>query len=396
MRIGVDANCWANNRGYGRFTRELLTALLALDTHNEYLFFLDRDTSDKATIPGSARKIVVDAKHAAVKAASADGNRSLTDIWAMSRAVLRNDVDVFFFPTMYSYFPIFNRVKVVVTLHDLIADNYPELTFPNPRSRFFWRVKQRMAVWQAATIATVSEYSKSQISERFRLPNARLRVISEAAQPIFRVTEPGDELDAVLRRYRLSADEKFLLYVGGISPHKNLSALIEAFHKIRSYGVSDVKLVLVGDFKDDPFYSAYPALRAQIDALNLDGSVIFTGFVPDEDLVHLYNIATALVLPSMDEGFGLPAVEAMACGTPVAASNCGSLPEVLGDAGVYFDPRKPADIANVLVSLLNDKNKRRELSDRGLARSRTFRWERAAAETLSIFDELGGQVPNRG
>lgn len=395
MRIGVDATCWGNKRGYGRFTRELLEALLRIDDANEYVFFVDNETAAANNLPKSVKTVVAQTSVSPTTAAAAGGSRSLSDIWSMSRSVMQHPVDIFFFPTMYSYFPILNRVKIVVTLHDLIADNYPELTFPDARSRFFWRLKQRIAIWQASIIATVSEYSRSQILERFGLPKARLRVIPEAAQPVFQVTPPGVGRDDALAKYKLDSENEFLLYVGGISPHKNLSKLVEAFHEIRNSSPS-VRLVLVGDYKDDPFYSAYPSLRAQIDELKLNGSVLFTGFVPDEDLVHLYNAAAALVFPSMDEGFGLPAVEAMSCGTPVAASNCGSLPEVLGDAGIFFDPRNARDIAGVVTALLSDKNKRQQLRDRGLARSRQFRWDNAAVEALAIFNELGGPVPNRG
>ena len=396
MRIGIDATCWGNKRGYGRFTRELLDALVRIDQTNEYLFFVDSDTAAENGLPKSVKTVVAQTRVSPSKAAAAAGNRSLGDIWSMTRSVLRHRVDVFFFPTMYSYFPVLNKVKVVVTLHDMIADNYPELTFSNQKSRYFWRLKQRMAISQASLIATVSEYSKSQIVEQFNLPTSRLRVISEAAQPIFKLTEAGDARNEVLTRYGLGSEDTFLLYVGGISPHKNLSILIEAFQRIRSDSQTDVKLVLVGDYKDDPFLSAYPALRARVNELGLGESVIFTGFVPDEDLTHLYNAATLLVFPSLDEGFGLPAVEAMSCGTPVAASNRGSLPEVLGDAGVFFDPLNVEEISSVVGSLLRDPDRRRMLRDRGLARSRRFRWETSAAETLSIFNELGGQPVNHG
>ena len=395
MRIGIDATCWGNRRGYGRFTRELLDALVRLDQTNKYIFFVDSETVAGNDLPESVDTVVVQTRVSPAKAAAAAGNRSLGDIWSMTRSVLRHKVDVFFFPTMYSYFPVLNRVKVVVTLHDMIADNYPELTFSNSRSRYFWGLKQRLAISQASLIATVSEYSKSQIVEQFNLPTSRLRVISEAAQPIFRVTEPGRKRTEVLERYGLGSEGKFLLYVGGISPHKNLSILIDAFHKIRSTS-PDVKLVLVGDYKDDPFLSAYPALRSQVNDLDLAGSVIFTGFVPDVDLVEMYNAATLLVLPSLDEGFGLPAVEGMACGTPVASSDRGSLPEVLGDAGEFFDPLNVSEISSVVGSLLADREKRGRLSERGLERSQLFRWERSATETLSIFNELGGNGVNHG
>lgn len=391
MRIGVDATCWGNKRGYGRFTRELLEALVRIDKTNTYFFFVDGDTAAECDLPESVKTIVAETRVSPAKAAAAAGNRSLSDILSMSRSVFRHRIDVFFFPTMYSYFPIFNRVKVLVTLHDMIADNHPELTFSNSRSRQLWRLKQRFAIWQASLIVTVSDYSKSQIVEHFSLPDSRLRVISEAAQPIFKVTEPGVDRTEVLARYGLDESDAFLLYVGGISPHKNLSVLIDAFHQIRSGSSTGAKLVLVGDYTDDPFLSAYPDLKTKVDALGLNEAVIFTGFVPDADLVHLYNAATLLVLPSLDEGFGLPAAEAMACGTPVAASDRGSLPEVLGEAGVFFDPLNVSEMSSVVGSLLADPDRLRQLRERGLERSLRYRWETSAAQTLAIFRELDGQ-----
>ena len=179
-----------------------------------------------------------------------------------------------------------------------------------------------------------------------------------------------------------------MLYVGGISPHKNLGVLIDAFKLIVDKPDTQTKLVLVGDYKDDPFFSAYPALKKQVSDLGLDDRVIFTGFVPDADLAWLYNAATLVVLPSLEEGFGLPAIEAMACGAPVAASDCGSLPEVLGDAGRYFDPRDHTSIFAVIDHILNDDALRKRMSEDGLARSREFLWKRAAEATLAIFNEL--------
>ena len=390
MRIGVDATCRDNKRGFGRFTNELLDALLEVDTTNEYLFFVDRDNGDSDAISGRVKTIAANTEFSPVKAAAADGRRSVKDLWAMSREVLRHKIDVFFFPAVYSYFPIFNRTKIVVTIHDVIADHHPELIFPDAKSKFFWKAKQNAAIRQANLIATVSEYSKQQIIEYFHLPESRLRIISEAARPVFKVLPSGAEMRETLARYELKADEKFLLYVGGISPHKNLSTLIDAFERI-AVNQPQLKLVLVGDYKDDPFFSAYPALKKQVAEINLENKVVFTGFIADEDLAYLYNAATLLAFPSLEEGFGLPAMEAMACGTPVAASNCGSLPEVLGAAGRFFDPRDAQNIALVIEQILADDALRKQMSEDGLRRAENFLWKKAARETLGIFDELAGK-----
>ena len=397
MRIGVDATCWHNRRGYGRFTRELLEAVLEVDKANEYLFFVDPATAECGELPSDVQTIVVQTTVAPIEAASAEGRRSLRDLWAMSREVMRHKLDLFFFPTVYSYFPIFNRTKVIVTVHDVIAEHHPDLIFPNARSKFFWGLKQKTAIRQADIIATVSEYSKQQIIEYFGVAPSRLRIISEAARPAFRALANNEEMTLALGRYDLAPDEEFLLYVGGISPHKNLSTLVSAFERVRkSRGSAPLKLVLVGDYKGDSFFSAYPELKKQVNALRLDDEVIFTGFVPDEDLAYLYNAASALVFPSLEEGFGLPAVEAMACGTPVAASNCGSLPEVLGPAGRFFDPHDPNDIANVVTQILNDDAVHGSMRQSGLLRAKEFLWKKAAHETLSIFDELVSSPSNDG
>ncbi|MEO6589706.1 MAG: glycosyltransferase family 1 protein [Pyrinomonadaceae bacterium] len=390
MKIGVDATCWDNKRGFGRFTRELLEALLEVDTTNEYLFFVDADHSGDA-IPSKVTKVVAQTGISTIKAASADGRRSVKDLWAMSRQVMRHKVDIFFFPAVYSYFPIFNRTKIVVTLHDVIADHHPEFIFPNFKSKFFWKLKQNAAIRQADLIATVSDYSKRQITEYFGLPDSRLRIISEAARPVFKVLPPDAESRDVLARYQLKPDEKFLLYVGGISPHKNLTTLIDAFNRIdKNADQTKIKLVLVGDYQDDPFFSAYPALKKQVAELKLENSVVFTGFISDEDLTYLYNAAMLLVFPSLEEGFGLPAIEAMACGTPVAASNCGSLPEVLGTAGRFFDPRDSQDMAQVIERVLTDDGLRNAMKASGLERVKQFLWQKAAQDTLAVFNELAG------
>ncbi|HMJ08898.1 MAG TPA: glycosyltransferase family 1 protein [Pyrinomonadaceae bacterium] len=390
MKIGVDATCWENKRGFGRFTRELLDALLTLDDVNEYLFFVDGD-SNGHPLPARAKAVKVNTGTAAIEAAAAGGRRSLKDLWSMSRTVAKHDVDVFFFPAVYSYFPIMNRTKIVVTLHDVIADHHPDLIFPDKKSKYLWKLKQFAAMKQASLIATVSDYSKREIIDYFNVRESRLRVISEAARPVFRSLRPDSKTNEALERNRLSPTDKFLLYVGGISPHKNLAALIDAFAAINGKPeAADIKLVLVGDYKDDPFFSAYPSLKLQVEKLGLEGRVLFAGFVPDDDLAYLYNAATLVVLPSFEEGFGLPAIEAMACGAPVAASNCGSLPEVLGDAGRYFDPHDSADVARVLGELLVQKETRTAMSDTGLCRSQNFTWRKAAIDTLKIFDELAG------
>jgi glycosyltransferase involved in cell wall biosynthesis len=394
MQIGVDANCWANHRGYGRFTRELLHALLRADQRNMYCFFLDADTQRQATdIPDEAQQVVVSTTRAAVEAASAAGRRSVRDLWAMSEAVRRHRpaVDLFYFPSVYTFYPLRIKAPVAVTIHDIIPERYPALVFSGRVPRLMWTLKVRWAVHQAAVILTVTETSRQAIIDHFRLPEALVRVVPDAVSPAFRVIEDRNQIQPVLGRYGIIPDDRYMLYVGGISPHKNLATLLEAYAMLlagRSDDPAPPKLVIIGDYQRDVFLSSYQALQRRIAELGLGGCVIFTGLVPDDDLLSLYNAAALLVMPSFDEGFGLPAVEAMACGAPVVASRAGALPEVVGDAGVFFDPHSPEELKMCMEQLLRDDVERLRMRQRGLSRARAFSWEQSAAAALAVFEEI--------
>lgn len=392
-RIGVDACCWSNRRGFGRFTRELLTTLVATDREHEYVFFVDGGTARASEFPSGVTVVVASTEVSPTVAASASGSRSLKDLWALSRVVAQQSVDLFFFPAVYSYFPILNRCKVIVTIHDMIADHHPERVFPNRKSLLFWKLKQQAALWQSDMILTVSGHAKQQIVEYCRVPATRVETTTEGPSDVFMRLPNLEGVTAVLLKYGLRSGEPFLIYVGGISPHKNLGVLVDAFHQLMADPcLADHKLVLVGDYKGDVFFSHYAELKADIEQRGLAARVSFTGFVPDSELVVLYNLARVLVLPSLEEGFGLPAVEAMTCGAPVIASDRGSLPEVVGQAGLFFDPSRP----DVLVKLLRDVLSSESIRDRmilaGLERSKLFTWELAAQSTAALFERVLNEV----
>ncbi len=384
MRIGIDACTWTNRRGYGRFTRQLVGAMVRDHPQHQFVLVVDQHTAAQGEFPETALLEVVSTGEQPAQAASADGSRGVLDLWRMGSAVARARFDVFFFPTRYSYFPFSGTAPTVIAFHDATAEQHPELIFPNLRSRFLWCVKSRLALRRADRLVTVSEDARRQISAVFGYPADEITVISEGPDPIFRPVDDGARAASVRTRLELPADVPLLLYVGGISPHKNLQGLFHALTNV----TGPWHLVLAGDYEGDSFWGCYEELVELGRRLQLTERVTFTGFASDEDLVMLYNMATLLVLPSMSEGFGLPVVEAMACGLPVAASDRNSIPEILGDAGLLFDPTSQSDIVAAITRLLEEADLRRRCSATGLARAELYSWERGARQIVALLEEL--------
>jgi glycosyltransferase involved in cell wall biosynthesis len=375
MRIGIDGACWTNRRGYGRFLRELLRALAALDRDNAYTVFFDRAVPADFTLAGNFRPVVAGTSAEVGETAHAEGRRPLSDLWKMSRAVRLERPDLFFFPSVYSYFPLAGRARVVLGVHDTIADRNPRFAFASRRQEFFWRAKVRLALAQADTVLTVSEYSKRAIARDLRVRPSRIRVIPEGAASCFR------HLPEAI------PSEPYLLYAGGISPNKNLATLIRAFARLPQSRCG-LKLVLAGDYRNDGFKSCHAELCALIGERGLESAVTFPGFVSDDELCRLYNGARAFVMPSYDEGFGLPALEAMTCGAPVIASRGHALEEVVGSAGLLVDPNDEAGLAAALNRVLSEPDLAADLSRRSLDRAAEFSWREAATRLLALFAEF--------
>lgn len=374
MHIGVDGGCWANRRGYGRFLRELLEAVARTDRTNQYTVILDASSRANFHLNGNFRAVVVDGVDSVDKAATSEGRRSLMDLARMSRTVAREKLDLFFFSSVYSYFPLLPHVPTVLGIHDTIADRNPGFSFSSRRHELFWRAKVRFAISRAQTILTVSQYSKKCLTEVLNIPDSRVRVMYEAAASRFHPMDAG------------RPERPYVLYVGGISPNKNLPALIRAFHKLKARQ-RGLELVLVGDYENDGFKGCYRELLDLIGVLNLRNHVRFAGYIPDDELCAMYNRASLFAMPSLDEGFGLPAVEAMACGVPVVVSTGNSLAEVVGDAGLAVDPHDEQALTAAMDRVLGDERFATELSHRSLRRAATFSWDAAATRLLQVFEE---------
>ena len=227
-------------------------------------------------------------------------------------------------------------------------------------------------------------------SEHFRLPPERVFVVGEASDPIFRVLEhPAPS--PCLNSLGIAAEDRLVVYVGGFSPHKNLESLLAVFAQLTGRSeFSDVRLVMVGEYEREVFHSYFGTIKQQAEDRGIADRVIFTGYLPDEELVVLLNLSTVLVLPSLMEGFGLPAIEAAACGCPVIATSASPLPTLLGAGGLYIDPDKSEDLQMALASVLQSESLRLKMRDAGLAAAGRLKWDTAAREMRNLLQKVVG------
>jgi glycosyltransferase involved in cell wall biosynthesis len=369
MRIGVDATSWENRRGYGRFARNALSRLVELDGQTSYAFVVE--DGSPAELPGE--RLAVKLSRSPAEAASADSYRPPADLLRLAAAVTRARFDAFLFPSVYTYFPSVGA-PTIVGVHDLIADDFPELTVPSRRARTFWQIKQRAAVKLAKRLFTVSESARREISLRLRVPPDKLAVVPEAPDPVF-TPRPAEEIEREKQAVGLAAGDRYLLFAGGISPHKNVETLVDAFARIEG-----LKLVLAGAL-DDAYLSSAGSVRRRIEERGVQDKVLLPGYVSDDALASLYSGATVVVLPSLAEGFGLPAVEAAACGAPVVLSDIPAHRETMGEEALFFPARDSARLAEQIHQLLGSDELRRSLAARGQQRVARYSWD-AAAEAL--------------
>ncbi len=388
LRVAVDATSWTNRRGYGRFARNVLGRLVETDTDARYVFVADEETARDGRLPAGADVVAVRLSRPAGEAASAASYRPPADLLRLGAAVSRSRFDLLLFPSVYTYFPTV-AVPTVVGVHDLIADELPALTFSSERARTFWRAKQWLAVRRARRLFTVSRTSQAAIAARLGVPEERIGVVNEAPDAVFRPRADA-EIAAARAVAGLARREPFLLYAGGISPHKDIVTLVEAHGLVCRARDDPPRLVITGDLEDDPYLSAAADVRRAIDRLGLAERVTLTGFVSDETLAGLYSAATAVVHPSLAEGFGLPAVEAAACGAPVVLSDIPAHRETLGDAALFFPPGDADALRERLEGVLSSEMLRRSLSERARKHVARYSWDAAADALRAILHGAAG------
>ncbi len=374
MRICIDVSPAVHHKaGLGRYAQDLTAALVACDARNKYSAFYNEPQTAQITPPLDRLPQVT-------------MNRT-TKPWRMSvllSYLLRRSQDgvapnVDIFHATDHLLPRFVRTGTVFTLHDLAFRAYPEThTLLN---RSFLSAAMPHFLRAADAIIAVSEFTKKDAVRLYGVPDDKITVIAEGVHPRFRPPQP-EQVAAVRRKYGLPA--RSILYLGTIEPRKNLNILLDAYASLRKKpGMEDVRLVMVGKkgWLFAPFFE-------HLHALGLEDQVIFPGFVSDDDLPALYGAADVFVYPSLFEGFGLPVLEAMACGAPVVCSNASSLPEVAGDAALLVAPHDAAGLLGAIERLLGDADLRTRLTGLGTAQASRFTWQEAARRTLAVYEHV--------
>jgi glycosyltransferase involved in cell wall biosynthesis len=374
MLIGIDASRATREQRTGTegYSLHLIRALLELDQHNEYVLYFNRPPRP-GLFPASPRW----------RARVMPCPRLWTHV-RLSLEMLAAPPDVLFVPA--HVLPIVHPRRSVVTVHDLGYRHEPQAH--RLLDRLYLELSTRYNARAASQVIADSAATKRDLVQLYGTDPQRITVVPLGVDELFQPVNDAARLAAVRAQYGIPGD--YLLYVGTLQPRKNLVRLIEAWNKIRNSNFEIRNWVLVIAGKRGWLYEE---IFATVQRLGLEGQVLFPGYVPEEDLPALLSGATAFVLPSLYEGFGLPVLEAMACGTPVIAANVASLPEVVGDAGLLVDPLDTDALAAAMQRLLTDAapstplraSLRAELRQRGLARAKLFSWPRCAWETLAVL-----------
>ncbi|HLK21277.1 MAG TPA: glycosyltransferase family 1 protein [Bryobacteraceae bacterium] len=372
LRIVLDARR-VGDFGIGTYIRNLVRALARLDNANQYtLIAPSPDVPEFSDLPSNF-EIAVYAKQ------SRPGFAQAGFTWFLSRF----PADLFHIPL--NAVPMWMPKPYLVTIHDMST-----LLFSNQKGyrsslRLFYL---RRGLARADRVLAVSSATRRDVESVLQIPASRIQVVHNAPDPNFRQSSGKTEAEVqrVLDRYRIHYP--FLLYVGRTNPQKNIPRLVEAFAVLRGElqehsRYQDLRLIIIGDE-----ISRHPALRQAVIQSRVEDSVRFLGFVPIETLRAFYQAASAFVFPSLYEGFGLPPLEAMACGTPVVCSHVSSLPEVVGDAALIVNPENVFDIARGMREVLLNDTLREELIESGLEQARQFSWERTAEQVLQNYEEM--------
>jgi glycosyltransferase involved in cell wall biosynthesis len=366
MRIGIDARM-LDNTGIGTYLRNLLIHLAPIDRRNEYILFINEDNS----------RIVDQSNFTCVPFPKYIPLYSIQEQYWLPKVIREWRPDIFHCPNFNV--PLIQTVPCIVTIHDLIYYLYPEQC-PSKLAHYYAKCMLWYATHSARLVFTDSENSKQDLVKHFRIPAEKIHVILLAANRQCCVPASGQLSEKLRGKYGITS--AYIFYSGKHHPYKNIRTLLHAY-SIHPEVYEKFQLVIAG--KHD---SRREALYTTAKALHCGNSIVFTDLVPEEELFELYQHARLFVFPSLYEGFGLPPLEAMACGVPVITSNAASLPEVAGDAAIQVDPLDIQALADAMRAVLTDQGLWENMKQKGLRRSQFFSWDTAATQLLQIYESF--------
>lgn len=367
MLIGYEASALQGCKsGVGYYAENLLAGMMSIAPHHDYMLFSNREINGSWT--RLAQERIYNKRYFPIRLAWMQG--------VLPGTLRQVRPDICHFPNYLA--PIATSCPYVVTIHDMTLFITPRLH--RWKKILLDRTLIPHVARKASAIVTVSKSARDDIVRLLKVPGDKVHVIMNAVSPAFKRVEDPLKLDEVRMRYGLQGP--YILYVGNIEPRKNLARLIDAFAILKKRGLPH-KLAMVGQ----PGWHCEP-IYAEVERQGLKSEVNFTGYVPFEDLPALYSAATAMAFPSIYEGFGLPVLEAMACGTPVVTSKSSGLAEVADGAALLVDPLSVDEIANALHRICTESELPCELRHLGLARASEFTWEHAAHRTLGVYEQV--------
>lgn len=381
MRIGIDIrNIGKQRTGDEKVFLNLIRGLAKLDTENTYVLCVD--TRSDAEIADLKKTLGIEGRENFHIASLGSGNKFLWNTWVLPRYVRKHPVDIYHTQYVVPFF-LPRSVKVVTHMHDVSFKVFPQLI--SFLDRFFLALLIPRSLKRADFIVAVSQFTKNEIIARYNIRSEKIQVISNAASGGFE--KKGDLFNdtAVKRVYdRYHLPEKYILYVGTLQPRKNIPVLLRAFEKLH-YRVSDVKLVLAGNRQA---HHTDPEIEHLIKTLNIEKNVLFPGYISDDDLPYVFCLASAFVYPSVYEGFGMPILEAMSQGIPVAASDIPPHREVAGEAAVYFPPSDVDFLTEILYDIFTNETFKKKYAEGGYSRSVFFSWDQSARKLLELYRRI--------
>ena len=382
MRIGIEAQRLfrPHKHGMDRVALELILNLQVIDTENEYFIFVKPD-QDTSAIKSTANFKVVEIP---------GGPYPLWEQFKLPRIAKSYNCDILHCTSNTA--PYYKSIPLITTLHDIIYMEGSILKLLLNKASLYQkfgnlyrRIIVGKVVQNSRRLITVSNFEKENITNFFKLKNKDIQTVHNGVNQKFTVNIDADHKTRVKVKYELP--ENYMLHIANKDPRKNTKKVLIAFNEFLKTATANHQLLVIGCNEAD-----LKKILNDMEAMDLCEHIIITGYVSDEDLPVLYQMSQLFLFPSLREGFGIPIIEAMACGVPVITSNTSSMPEVAGDAAHLIDPNKTDDIYKGMLKIMSDENYKNELIKRGLKRSKQFSWNSMAYQVLEQYEQLYKEI----